>query len=337
MASDLRAWLHDKELDRYAEAFAANGVDLDVLAELSEAELTALGVSLGDRKRLARALRQNDGPSPEPPAGQADRGQQLVHGPAERRWVTVLFCDLVGSTELSDRLDPEELRELISTYQDAVVAAIVRFRGYVSNFRGDGIIAYFGWPRAPAATGADRHQHRPSGDQRYRHRRRPVDRRRRPDAQSGGPAAGDGKSGGDPDRRTDARRDRAPFPRRTVATARREGAGGADRRLAGHYAGTGGDALPGARSARRPAYRPKPGAVAADQALGRSPARRWPRRAAERRGRRRKIPAARGARRGSSCAARHPAALSVLSAPWRHPAPSHHPPARAFLRYRRRR
>src|SRR6266567_2900642 len=148
MASDLRAWLHDKELDRYAEAFAANGVDLDVLAELSEAELTALGVSLGDRKRLARALRQNDGPSPEPPAGQADRGQQLVHGPAERRWVTVLFCDLVGSTELSDRLDPEELRELISTYQDAVVAAIVRFRGYVSNFRGDGIIAYFGWPRA---------------------------------------------------------------------------------------------------------------------------------------------------------------------------------------------
>ena len=73
MASDLRAWLHDKELDRYAEAFAANGVDLDVLAELSEAELTALGVSLGDRKRLARALRQNDGPSPEPPAGQADR------------------------------------------------------------------------------------------------------------------------------------------------------------------------------------------------------------------------------------------------------------------------
>ncbi len=148
MASDLRAWLHDKELDRYAEAFAANGVDLDVLAELSEAELAALGVSLGDRKRLARALRQNDGPSPEPPAGQADRGQQLVHGPAERRWVTVLFCDLVGSTELSDRLDPEELRELISTYQDAVVAAIVRFRGYVSNFRGDGIIAYFGWPRA---------------------------------------------------------------------------------------------------------------------------------------------------------------------------------------------
>ena len=148
MASDLRAWLHDKELDRYAEAFAANGVDLDVLAELSEAELTALGVSLGDRKRLARALRQNDGPSPQPPASQADRGQQLVHGPAERRWVTVLFCDLVGSTELSDRLDPEELRELISTYQDAVVAAIVRFRGYVSNFRGDGIIAYFGWPRA---------------------------------------------------------------------------------------------------------------------------------------------------------------------------------------------
>jgi class 3 adenylate cyclase/tetratricopeptide (TPR) repeat protein len=148
MASDLRAWLHDKGLDRYADAFAANGIDLDVLADLSDAELTALGVSLGDRKRLARALQQNGGPSAEPPAGQADPGGQLLHGPAERRWVTVLFCDLVGSTELSDRLDPEELRELISTYQDAVVAAIVRFRGYVGNFRGDGIIAYFGWPRA---------------------------------------------------------------------------------------------------------------------------------------------------------------------------------------------
>src|SRR5260370_37648762 len=102
MASDLRAWLHDKELDRYAEAFTANGVDLDVLAELSEAELTALGVSLGDRKRLARALRQNDGPSPQPPAGPAGRGQHLGHGPGERRWVTGLFCDLGGATGLSD-------------------------------------------------------------------------------------------------------------------------------------------------------------------------------------------------------------------------------------------
>src|SRR5260370_27797298 len=113
MASDLRAWLHDKELDRYAEAFAANGVDLDVLAELSEAELTALGVSLGDRKRLARALRQNDGPSPEPPAGQADRGQPLVHGPAERRWGAGVFCAPVGSAELSHRLRPGGPRELI--------------------------------------------------------------------------------------------------------------------------------------------------------------------------------------------------------------------------------
>jgi class 3 adenylate cyclase/tetratricopeptide (TPR) repeat protein len=149
MATNLCDWLQGLGLGCYAEVFAANGIDFDVIADLGEADLAALGVSLGDRKRLARALDRKH-VAARAGASANDPGMQPrpVHGPAERRWMTVLFCDLVGSTELSDRLDPEELRDVISIYQDAVVGAVVRFRGYVGNFRGDGIIAYFGWPHA---------------------------------------------------------------------------------------------------------------------------------------------------------------------------------------------
>jgi class 3 adenylate cyclase/tetratricopeptide (TPR) repeat protein len=150
MAGQLRVWLNSLGLERYADVFAANGIELDVIGDLDGADLAALGVTIGDRKRLARALQEQDDIGIGAQPGGPDRATHTRPARffAERRWMTVLFCDLVGSTALSDRLDPEELRDVITMYQDAVVGAIVRFRGYVGNFRGDGIIAYFSWPRA---------------------------------------------------------------------------------------------------------------------------------------------------------------------------------------------
>ena len=142
MSDELRRWLEQIGLGQHAETLAANDIDLDVLPELSDEDLKELGLSLGHRRRLLRAIvqRRNEssvGAAPETPSRDA-----------ERRQLTVLFCDLVGSTELSRRFDPEDLRELIRRYQDAVSGAVVRHGGYVANFLGDGIIAYFGWPHA---------------------------------------------------------------------------------------------------------------------------------------------------------------------------------------------
>ncbi len=148
MTSDIRAWLETLALGHYAEVLEANGIGLDILPDLTDADLAGLEVNLGDRKRLLRALdRQRQA---EAPASHA-RHSGLIRSTspaAERRWMTVLFCDLVGSTEMSDRLDPEDLRDVIARYQDQVAGAIVPFEGYIGSFQGDGIAAYFGWPRA---------------------------------------------------------------------------------------------------------------------------------------------------------------------------------------------
>src|SRR6516165_10816599 len=142
MSDELRCWLERIGLAQHAETFAANDIDLDVLPELSDEDLKELGLSLGHRRRLLRAIVQRRGESVVAAAPETPRRD------AERRQLTVLFCDLVGSTELSRRCDPEDLRELIRRYQDAVSGAVVRHGGYVANFLGDGIIAYFGWPHA---------------------------------------------------------------------------------------------------------------------------------------------------------------------------------------------
>src|SRR5215472_17629829 len=133
MSDQLRHWLDQIGLAQHAETFAANDIDLDVLPELSDEDLKELGLSLGHRRRLQRALAERTsedaiGAAPETPIRYA-----------ERRQLTVLFCDLVGSTELSRRFDPEDLRELIRRYQDAVSGAVVRHGGYFANFLGDGI------------------------------------------------------------------------------------------------------------------------------------------------------------------------------------------------------
>ena len=147
MAQDVGDWLDGLELGKYAEAFAENGVDLRALPHLSEDDLKELGVLLGHRRILLAAIaslhdlegtRQAEEPASEP----------SLRSEAERRQLTVMFCDLVGSTELSGRLDPEDLRDVMRRYQDAVSGVVARYEGHVAKFLGDGVLAYFGWPQA---------------------------------------------------------------------------------------------------------------------------------------------------------------------------------------------
>src|SRR5215213_6519256 len=152
---DVGAWLRGLGLGQYEPAFRENDVDADVLPELTEADLERLGVaSLGHRKKLLRgiaALRAGSAPSAAtPPAAEpAPDAPPAAHSSgAERRQLTVMFVDLVGSTSLSGRLDPEEMQEVLESYQDAVSAEVTRFGGHVAKYMGDGVLAYFGWPRA---------------------------------------------------------------------------------------------------------------------------------------------------------------------------------------------
>jgi class 3 adenylate cyclase/predicted ATPase len=141
-------WLHGMGMRQYAAAFRDNGIGADVLADLTEADLEKLGLNLGDRKRLLKAIAAL-GAEPAPPETPT---APLVPTPtppeAERRQLTVTFVDLVGSTKLSTRLDPEDMRELMRSYQNTVAGEIARFEGHVAQFLGDGVLAYFGWPRA---------------------------------------------------------------------------------------------------------------------------------------------------------------------------------------------
>lgn len=150
MAADVRKWLEDLGLDKYVENFLANDVDLDVLRDLNEADLERLGVSLGHRKKLLRAISSLEIALTADPRRAQDVESVVKPLPtgAERRQLTVMFVDLVGSTELSHRLDPEEMREVIRAYQDQVAGEVARFGGHVAKFMGDGVLAYFGWPWA---------------------------------------------------------------------------------------------------------------------------------------------------------------------------------------------
>ena len=141
--SEVREWLRRNNLEQYADAFEANDIGIDILPELNEHDLEQLGVSLGNRRRLLKAIAANatGAESPEPSSAQ-------VAAEAERRQVTVLFCDMVGSTALSNAIDPELFGSVIRRYQDAAAGAIGRFGGFVAKFMGDGVLAYFGFPRA---------------------------------------------------------------------------------------------------------------------------------------------------------------------------------------------
>jgi class 3 adenylate cyclase/predicted ATPase len=140
---DIAAWLHGLGLQQYEQAFCDNAIDAAVLPELTAEDLKDLGVSLvGHRRKLLAAiaaLRSNIGPVPDTPAAASA---------AERRQLTVMFCDLVGSTALSARLDPEDLREIIGAYHRAVTEIVTGFDGLVSRYMGDGVLVYFGYPQA---------------------------------------------------------------------------------------------------------------------------------------------------------------------------------------------
>src|SRR5215472_14982820 len=144
LVMDIAAWLRGLSLERYAEAFRDNAIELEILPELSEADLEKIGVLLGHRKIMLKAIAELRSPAPQPLAQIAP----VVPDAAERRHLTVMFCDLVGSTPLSSRLDPEDLREVIAAYHGAVAEVVTRFEGCVSRYMGDGVLVYFGYPRA---------------------------------------------------------------------------------------------------------------------------------------------------------------------------------------------
>jgi class 3 adenylate cyclase/predicted ATPase len=146
--NELQRWLERCGLAHHARTFADNAIDFDVLADLSEDDLKELGLSLGDRRRLQRAIAQRSkeaeqavetGPEPVPPRRAIE---------AERRHMTVLFCDLVASTELAARLDPEDLAVVIGSYHSCCSEVVGRWDGHIARYLGDGVLVYFGYPKA---------------------------------------------------------------------------------------------------------------------------------------------------------------------------------------------
>jgi class 3 adenylate cyclase len=146
---DLADWLRTLGLERYEAAFRENDVDAEVLPTLTADDLKDLGVtSLGHRRRLLQAIAKlrDDAASPQAVSSTSDHGASTSAG--ERRQLTVMFCDLVGSTALSEKLDPEELRSLLHAYRTLCGDVIARYDGFVARYVGDGILTYFGWPSA---------------------------------------------------------------------------------------------------------------------------------------------------------------------------------------------
>ena len=139
--SGIREWLRSQGLSEYADRFAENRIDLAVLPDLTDEDLRELGVLLGDRRRILRLIAEMYPPNAVRPA--AERLEE-----AERRQVTVMFADLVGSTALAARMDPEDLRDLFSAYSRCVDETVGRFGGTVAQYMGDGVVVYFGYPRA---------------------------------------------------------------------------------------------------------------------------------------------------------------------------------------------
>ncbi len=147
---DVAAWLRGLGLEQYAPAFHDNAIDGEVLRDLTADDLKDLGITLiGHRRKLLAAIAALDASAPTRDAASARSASNSAPSVgAERRQLTVMFCDLVGSTALSVRLDPEDLREVIGAYHAAVAAEVGRLDGYVAKYMGDGALVYFGYPRA---------------------------------------------------------------------------------------------------------------------------------------------------------------------------------------------
>ena len=141
-------WLRGLGLEQYAAAFRDNDIDREVLHRLTGEDLRELGIaSVGHRRRLLDAIRALPNGAPQPFTEPAPAAV-VASKDAERRQLTVMFCDLVGSTLLSTRFDPEDLLELIGVYHRAVAGTVTRFAGFVAKYMGDGVLVYFGYPEA---------------------------------------------------------------------------------------------------------------------------------------------------------------------------------------------
>src|SRR5271157_24141 len=146
---DLGEWLRGLGLGQYETSFHENGVDAQVLPDLTDADLEKLGVLLGHRKRLLKAIAGLKSAVGEPVSGQpAAKPEPKPHDAAERRQLTVMFCDLVGSTAMSARLDPEDMRAIIAAYHKCCARLTEHNGGFVAKYMGDGVLAYFGYPQA---------------------------------------------------------------------------------------------------------------------------------------------------------------------------------------------
>jgi class 3 adenylate cyclase len=154
---DVADWLRALGLERYEAAFRDNGIDIRVLPKLTGEDLKDLGITMVGHRRLLleaiAALREPTAPAVMAGAEARDAAPMRGTGAAstaeaERRPLSVMFCDLVGSTALSSRLDPEDLREVIRTYQACVATTINQFGGFIARYVGDGVLIYFGWPEA---------------------------------------------------------------------------------------------------------------------------------------------------------------------------------------------
>lgn len=139
------AWLEALGMSEYAGLFAENRIDYSVLCDLTDQDLKDLGIVLGDRRKLLRAIGAIAPPVPE---NSETPGASSLQDVAERRQLTVMFCDLVGSTALSAQLDPEDLREIIGNYHRWCAATVERQGGFLAKYMGDGVLAYFGYPQA---------------------------------------------------------------------------------------------------------------------------------------------------------------------------------------------
>ncbi len=141
---DIAEWLRRLDLAQYIKAFADNAIEGSILPTLTADDLREIGVeAVGHRRKLLNAIAALAEPAPTPPAS----GTMPASG-AERRQLTVMFCDLVGSTALAARLDPEDLREVIGAYHAAVAEEVTGFGGFVAKYMGDGVLIYFGYPQA---------------------------------------------------------------------------------------------------------------------------------------------------------------------------------------------
>ena len=149
---EIANWLKKFGMSEYAQRFAENRVDFSILRDLTDQDLKDLGILLGDRRKILRAIASLDGTSaaavPAPPQAFTPPPTASAAPAAERRHVTVMFCDLVDSTGIAAKLDAEEWRDLVGAYLDAASTAVTEMGGKVAKNLGDGLMALFGYPVA---------------------------------------------------------------------------------------------------------------------------------------------------------------------------------------------